>query len=241
MDSLELNEVEVKNRASLIRSGLIIPLLLLVLYAPWSGQIDRWLSHQFYHEGRFQNSLFLEIIYHYAIIPGWILAGAAAIGLIFSLVFIKFRKQMLIYVYLLLTLGWGSGIIVHALLKENWGRPRPRQTIEFGGTQPFLPFYKPSLQDRPEPSKSFSCGHCTMGFYFFSLIFLGVLFHSRKVIWLGLGLSLLLGGLLGYARIAQGGHFLSDVIVSALVMWWTALILYYWLTRHRKSEHFFKL
>ncbi len=231
MDSPQLSEVKIKKSPSLLRAGLIFPLLFLALYAPWSGSIDLWISHQFYHGDQFESSPFLEIIYHYAIIPGWILAGMASIGLIFSSFFSKLRKHLRLLIFLILTLGIGSGIVVHAVLKENWGRPRPRQTTEFGGTQAFLPFYAPNLKEKPEPSKSFSCGHCTMGFYFFTLMLLGIYFRNQMVFWTGIILSLGLGGVLGYARIAQGGHFFSDVIVSAVVMWWTALILYFYLMK----------
>ncbi|MFI5344409.1 MAG: phosphatase PAP2 family protein [Chlamydiales bacterium] len=208
-----------------MKAGILIPLLCLILYAPWSGQMDLWISGQFFHAEQFQSSPLLGGIYHYAIWPGWLLAGAAMAGFIFSFIFSSLRKWRCACLYLILTLAIGSGIISHAVLKDHWGRPRPKQSVEFGGRQPFRPFYSPNLFHQPEPSKSFPCGHCTMGFYFFALMFLGIRYKQKKVFWLGLGLSLILGALLGYARIAQGGHFFSDVLVSAFVMWWTALVL----------------
>ena len=65
----------------------------------------------------------------------------------------------------------GAGFIVHTALKDHWGRPRPKQIIAFGGEQTFRPFYSPNFFHQPEPSKSFPCGHCTMGFYFFAVAF----------------------------------------------------------------------
>jgi membrane-associated PAP2 superfamily phosphatase len=236
MDSTRSSDVKVKNPLFLLKAGFIFPLILLALYAPWSGPLDLWVSHQFYHANGFENSAFLDAIYHYAIFPGWILAGVGILGLLFSFVKINIRKRLRIFLFLILTLGIGSGVIVHALLKDHWGRPRPRQTTEFGGTQPFSPFYQPNVNKQVELSKSFPCGHCTMGFYFFTLMFLGVAFRDKKLLWAGLLLAIGLGGLLGYARIAQGGHFFSDVLVSGIIMWCTALILYCYLIKNKSQR-----
>lgn len=205
-------------RLSIAAMGLV-PLLLFALYAPFSGESDLWIAKYFYHNGQFENSYYLEWIYHYAIIPGWILALSGC-----ALLFGKWRR---IGLFIVLTLALGAGLIVHAALKDHWGRPRPKQTIEFGGTQAFRPFYKPNFFQQPEPSKSFPCGHCTMGFYFFTIMLLGIHFRNRVLFWSGFGLSILIGGALGYARIAQGGHYLSDVIASGLIMWLAAVCLYY--------------
>ena len=74
-----------------------------------------------------------------------------------------------------------------------------------------------------------------MGFCFFALFFIGQQSRDQKMAKAGLALAFLLGGTLGYARIAQGGHFLSDVIVSAFVMWWTALLLAFYLQKLSKK------
>ena len=43
---------------------------------------------------------------------------------------------------------------------------------------------------------------------------------------IGIAASLLLGGSLGLLRMLMGGHFLSDVIFSALLVWATVLVLH---------------
>lgn len=217
------------NTSSLIK-GLLFPLLALLIYAPWSAQIDLWTSHQFYHNGHFDSSIYLDWIYNYGIWPAWTLAVLGLIGLLSGKR--EFRRVSL---FLLLTLAIGSGLIVHGAFKENWGRPRPKQVTEFGGDQPFRPFYSPNTNGASGPAKSFSCGHCTMGFYFFTLVFLGIYYRNRILFWGGIILSVGLGGLLSYARVAQGGHFLSDVIVSAVIMWITALVLFHLLLGKRDS------
>lgn len=75
-----------------------------------------------------------------------------------------------------------------------------------------------------------------MGFYFFALALLGICYRRRDLYWLGLGLAWGLGGLLSLARIAQGGHFFSDTMASALIMWLTAWGLAYFLLAQTESE-----
>lgn len=128
-------------------------------------------------------------------------------------------------VYLLLVLAIGPGILVHWVSKEVWGRPRPVNIEEFGGSQAFIPAFHLS----PSDHKSFTSGHAAMGFYFLALalFFEG---YKRRAIYV-VGLSL--GALVGLVRIAQGGHFLSDVIGSGFIVVGTAHLLYYLLYRQR--------
>lgn len=200
----------------------LLPILAVLLITPWSADIDLSISHYFYDHSQFQSSAFMNFVYKYGIIPAWITVAIA-----FVLLF--FRQWRLAGVYLLLTLAIGSGVIVHALLKENWGRPRPKQITEFGGEQEFRSYYQPHFNVNAPPSKSFSSGHVSVGFYFFALIILGTHYRMRSLRYLGIFLTLLLGGVLSYVRIAQGGHFFTDIIFSALIMWLTSLLLYYFL------------
>ncbi len=126
-----------------------------------------------------------------------------------------------------LSLFIGSLVITHSLLKECWGRPRPRQIEEFGGTQGFRAFYEPLFSNAPEPSKSFPSGHSTCGFYFFCLYFIGRRYQAKYLARFGLLLGFAFGGLLSVARIAQGGHFISDAYIAALIMWYTAYFVDY--------------
>ena len=130
---------------------------------------------------------------------------------------------------LLLSLALGAGLIAHTLLKDRWGRPRPRQVAEFGGHQQFRPYYLPNFFHQPEPSKSFPCGHCTMGFYFFAVALVCQRQGWRWGAIFSYFLAFFLGILLGVTRMAQGGHFFSDILVSALLMWWVASLLDRWL------------
>lgn len=211
-----------------ISKGIFFPLLLWLVFTPWSAELDLKTSQAFYHEGAFVSHPFWDWLYIYGLVPAWILAFIACIGFILS--FKKsYRAWRIPCLYLLLTFGVGSGLIIHAVFKDHWGRPRPRQVVEFGGLQSFRSYYEPNIAHQPEPSKSFACGHASLGYYFFALAFLGAIYHSWLIYYLGLILAWGLGVLLSMARIAQGGHFLSDTLASALIMWLTAWGLAYWL------------
>lgn len=198
---------------------LLLAVLFLLFFAPWSEEIDLQITRSFFSNGSFSESPLYSFIYTYGVWPSWILLLGALIAWGID------KKWKRPFLYLFFTLLIGSGCIIHLALKEHWGRPRPKQVVEFGGMQEFRPFYSPQFSSPPEPSKSFSCGHCSVGFYFFSLFFIGRFFQSKTMEVLGLFFAVSLGFLLSLTRIAQGGHFFSDTLVSALIMWLTAYFL----------------
>jgi len=215
--------------------GIILPLLLWMVFTPWSGELDLKTSHAFYNDGAFTSNPFWSWLYFYGLLPAWITVFIAILGFIFSFKK-KYRSWRTPALYLLLTFAIGSGLIIHAALKDHWGRPRPRQVTEFGGLQPYRPYYEPNIDKLSEPSKSFPCGHASLGYYFFAFVFLGSIYRSRLIYWLGFALAGSLGISLSIARIAQGGHFLSDTIASALIMWLVSWGIAYWLFAKEKSR-----
>ena len=113
--------------------------------------------------------------------------------------------------FLTLSLLLGPGLLVNAVLKDHWHRPRPRDVVQFGGPLQYTP---PPL--RGEGGGSFPCGHCSVGFLYG--IGWWVWKHGRRR-WAraSLALGLGLGSMLGIGRMAAGAHFLSDVVWSALL------------------------
>lgn len=122
-----------------------------------------------------------------------------------------------ILIYLLCACILGPSLMVNAVLKDNWGRPRPNQVIEFGGDKHYQAALYPSFENKK--GHSFVSGHASVGFVFFSLALL-----ARNRRWLLL--PILAGAVIGAVRIIQGGHFFSDVIFSGWVVWYCSLLLY---------------
>lgn len=202
-------------------AGWLVPLILTLLFVPFANRLDLRVSAYFY-DGTFRSDAFLNALYFYGPLLGQITVVAAGVIYFLSFAVRRWKPLRTHALYLVLTLAVGAGLIVHAALKEQWGRPRPRQVIEFGGEQPFRPFYSPNFFNQPEPSKSFPCGHCSMGFYFFAFVFIGRRSKKRWLTVAGWAIAFGLGGLLSYMRIAMGGHFVSDVFFTAIIMWLTA-------------------
>lgn len=127
------------------------------------------------------------------------------------------RKKI---VYLLLLLGLGPGLVVNTVFKNHWGRARPEHVEQFGGTREFTPAFVISRQC--DHNCSFVSGHASIGFYFLSIAFL--FGRYRRLIFT---LALTYGTLVGLTRIAQGRHFLSDVIFSFFIVYGIAKVFYY--------------
>lgn len=111
-----------------------------------------------------------------------------------------------------LTMLIGPGLLVNTLFKDHWGRARPHQIIEFGGTAHFSPAVL--ISDQCARNCSFPAGHPALGFWLVALAFLA------PPVWRGgaVAAALVFGALVGVMRIAQGGHFLSDVLASAIIV-----------------------
>lgn len=203
-------------------------LVVLLVLSPLTPWIDLTITGLFYQgNGQFSDSAALQLIYTYGVIPANLTAAISGALLIGSLLYKRIAPYRPTLMYLLLTLAIGSGLITNALFKSQWGRPRPRQVEQFGGAFAFRPFYAPNFGKKSEPLRSFPCGHCTTGFYFFSFYFLGRRTSRRWLEWLGLVTSTSLGLALSLTRIMQGGHFFTDVVCGGIVMWMTA----FWLER----------
>jgi membrane-associated PAP2 superfamily phosphatase len=162
-------------------------------------------------------------LYHYGPSPGLILGLAAAATTVLSFFWKRLHSWREMGLFLALLLALGPGLAVNGIFKPIWMRPRPQQIRDFGGEQAFVKAWDFGSHGT---SKSFPCGHASMGFYLMGPAFL---LYRRQRKWaaffLCLGLSW--GGILGLARMAQGQHFLSDVIWSGGMVYITGLVLSY--------------
>ncbi|MHC3994307.1 phosphatase PAP2 family protein [Thiomicrolovo sp. ZZH C-3] len=198
--------------------AMAVTALLLYLFP----QIDIAVSSLFYSpETGFEQggTLWERLIYHsVGVVLTAIYVGALLLWLynrVSGRALLAFNGKKLLY--LLLVAALGSGIFVNLVLKQNWGRPRPDQTTLFGSDRHFTPAFVMSDQR----GKSFSSGHTSGAFALLALIFL-TRRHRRSV-----ALAVLTyGTAVSLARIAAGGHFFSDVLVSIMIMYIVAGVLY---------------
>lgn len=124
------------------------------------------------------------------------------------------------WIFCALCLSVGPGIVANQLFKDNWGRARPRQVMEFGGDKPFTPALVQAQNcDR---NCSFVSGEASS---IFALFFAAAALIRRRTLVL-IGSGVILGSLAGLMRIVQGAHFLSDVVFAGVFMGLTVTALF---------------
>lgn len=203
---------------------VLIGLGLGALFTAFPG-IDLYVSSLFYSDSNALGFVFrgrpLAIFFSgLTQLFGTTLPAALIVGLGLTLIckgaVLGLRRRH--YVYLILVLGVGPVLVANLLLKENWGRARPKQVVEFGGTKAFTPALV--IADQCGHNCSFVSGDASLAF---AMVAFALLARRRKRLYVGAALGL--GGLTGLSRIAQGAHFLSDVLFAGVLMILVALIL----------------
>jgi lipid A 4'-phosphatase len=147
------------------------------------------------------------------------------------------RRRMLIsgraVVFLISTLALGPGLFVNVGLKDHWGRPRPTEVTQFGGSEHFVSWWDPR-------------GECDKNCSFVSGDVSGAIWTMAPAAlappqWraLAYGASLTLAAAMAVLRIVQGGHFVSDTIFAGvftfLIIWIMYGLIYRW-PRTRLSD-----
>ena len=226
--------------------------LLTVPFLIWD--IDISLQKLLYSDGEwvFKNHVFWVYLYDYGPAPALIISSAALLFWLVSF-FTGFQKiNRRVFAFVALLMVFGPGLLVNAIFKEYWGRPRPREIVEFGGQRAFVPplvkgefvssrKYEKMLESSQGAVEwdilrnlyrikgkynSFPNGHASVGFF---MMFPYFLYRYRKR---GLAMVWLVGGscygiLMGIGRMAQGGHFASDFIWSGAMVYLVGLALFY--------------
>jgi len=204
--------------------GCIVLFFVSTLIFMVFPQIDLWVSSFFYSgQGQFpaNNLWWVKAVYH----------GTPWVGrclLIFSICVLliaifkpekisrRHWRRAASYAAIVVL---GIGLLVHVILKDGMGRPRPRDVQVFAGTTAFVPAFTPS--QFCSTNCSFVSGHAAVGFSLMSFGMLGV--RRRRQFWLMAGL--ISGSLIGLIRVVQGGHFLSDVVFSFVAIWVSHLLI----------------
>jgi len=215
---------------------LIILALLALLSTPffWLTDLDLQGAALFYRPGDdnahwpLQEGWLFRMLYRHAFTFATIVAvGAlltAALGYLRPS--LKQLQRPALYIFLVIVLG--PVVVVNLVFKDHWGRPRPVHVSEFGGPH----HYVPPLQIGGTDEKSFPCGHCSVGFAFFSLYFLS---RRHKTLYFMLTMAVALT--LGLTRMTAGGHFISDILWSGYLVFLVAWLTYYgWYERGQAGQ-----
>ncbi len=192
-------------------------LIIVCLFAAYPG-IDIFVSQLFFvpHEGFYLRQNFVAT--NLNALLKHLLEVFAAVSLVMCLLGLlpRFRKKARVWLFFVLAIVLGPGVIVNLVLKSNVGRARPRTTDIFGGDHLFTPILQ--VADQCAQNCSFSSGEVAMTST--------VVFASLAVIWSRLSArgrlaAALAGGALivlsAGLRVGLGAHFLSDTLASTAI------------------------
>jgi lipid A 4'-phosphatase len=224
------------------RTGLIVALGLAVIVGLAFGfypGLDLWVSRYFYSFIDANNNAFawrlnqpVMLARDIGLWVGTVLVAPAVVALLLKLILP--RRKLLVsgraILFLILTLALGPGVLVNGVLKEHWGRSRPIDVTQFGGTEHFVAWWDPR-------------GDCPANCGFVSGDVAGAVWTLAPAAlappaWraFAYGAALTLGAGMAVIRMMAGGHFLTDVVFAGvftfLIIWFAHGLIYRWrLTR----------
>ena len=211
---ISVQNFKITNRSLLFKTNLVF--LIIGLFVTTGHDFDVFLSGLFYYgDAQFflQSQDILSLVFRDFLLPllivyFFVLPIAGNFVPLQQLYFgHKFLLKEIIFI-------WATGLttlilVVNVLLKNMWGRTRPNDVLQFGGNDIFVPWYR--FGDTCVSNCSFVSGDSSVGFALIVFYFL-----TKKNIYIYL--SVMFGVSLGIVRIAAGGHFLSDVVFSQIIV-----------------------
>jgi len=123
------------------------------------------------------------------------------------------------WLFLAVCLAAGPGLVANLVFKDQWGRARPKQIVEFGGSKTFTPPLL--LASQCKRNCSFVSGEAASTY---------VVFYAAAVLLPQWSAPLVIAGTVGglatgLIRMSQGAHFLSDIIFAGVFMALTVLVV----------------
>ncbi len=217
----------------LVAAVLLAALLLAVIYL---AGLDPFVSDLFFDQAAgvfpLRGNWLLEHILHagfrnavVGLALGLLLAWLAS----FRLPALAPYRRLLLFLFLSMLIG-SSAV---AGLKGVTGKHCPYDMRDFGGSVPYRELLDP-LPAGVGPGKCWPGGHAASGFCLFGFYFASIWLGRRRWAAAALAGALLLGFGVGLARVAQGAHFLSHNIWSALICWLITVALYEVMLRQRE-------
>ena len=203
---------------------VIMFFLGMCLFLTLGPTIDLYVANFFYN-GESQFSLqsfdFLSLLFREILIP-LILIYILLIPILgryisMERVFIGYKFSVKEILLIWITQVLSMIIFINVILKNFWGRARPDDILQLGGDEVFTPWYK--ISNSCETNCSFVSGDASVGF---SIIILYFITKNKFFLYTGI----VVGFILGFIRILAGGHFLSDVVFSGLIVVVLNLIIF---------------
>ncbi|WP_315836630.1 phosphatase PAP2 family protein [Bradyrhizobium prioriisuperbiae] len=217
------------------RTGLFVALALSLAFLVVFGlhpELDLKIAAWFYDPVTktfpLKSNLFAIIVRDVVMWVAWAFAVPSIIAV--AVKFARPLKPLIMpgrtVVFLLITIVLSAGILSNLVFKGHWGRPRPVMVAEFNGPWEFKSWYDPS--GACPKNCSFFSGEGATAFWTYAPAALAPP-AWRPLAYVG---ATLFGLATGGLRMAFGGHFLTDVLVSGLVpffvIWLAYALIYRW-------------
>ncbi len=227
------------------RTGLIIALAIAVVAGLAFGlfpELDLAVARHFHAYIDSSNNAFawrisrpVMLVRNIGLWVGAVLVAPAVGALVLKLILPE--RKMLVsgraIVFLIATMALAPGLLVNVVLKDHWGRPRPIDVTEFGGTQHFVAWWD-RRGDCPN-NCSFVSGDAAGAFWTIAPATLA----PPQWRALAYGAALVLGAGMAAFRVMAGAHFVSDVVLAGvftfLIIWLMYGLIYRW-PRTRLSD-----
>ena len=132
-------------------------------------------------------------------------------------IYLDFKFSFKSILFLWISMFFNLIIVINLMLKNNWGRERPNDILQFGGKDNFTPWFQ--ISDSCLINCSFVSGDASVGFSLIALFFL-----TRNIFFFWF--ALFSGFFLGIIRVLEGGHFFSDIIIAGFIIFLLTYIQY---------------
>jgi lipid A 4'-phosphatase len=220
--------------AGMDRTGLLIALTIAVVTGAVFGffpDLDIAISRLFYETGTgfaLQSHRLWSLVRDGTMVVVGVMVGIPIGAVVAKL--IRPRMQLTFpgraVVFLIATVMLAPLLTANVILKDNWGRPRPREVAAFGGPERFVPWWDPRGACRA--NCSFVAGEASGAFWTIAPAALA----PPQWRALAYGAALTFGTMAGILRMAFGGHFFSDVVfagvITFVIIWLVHGALYRW-------------
>jgi membrane-associated PAP2 superfamily phosphatase len=227
------------------RTGLIIALAIAAVFGVAFGvfpALDLAVARHFHDYVDASGNVFAWRIYpplmqarNVGLWVGTVLVAPAVTALVVKLVLP--RRKMFIsgraIVFLIATLALAPGLMVNVVFKDHWGRSRPIDVRQFGGSDRFVAWWDPR-GDCPA-NCSFVSGDVAGAFWTIAPAALA----PPQWRALAYGAALALGTGMAAIRVMAGAHFVSDTVFAGvftfLIIWIVHGLIFRW-PRTRLSD-----
>jgi lipid A 4'-phosphatase len=217
-----------------LRQVLVILIAIaasFAIFAIWPG-LDLWVTGQF-HDPRLGFSAADSRWPNLGRLAIWRVSELVLVISIGALVYGLLRRRDVfgvprrVWGYVLSLYAVGPGLLVDVVLKPLWGRARPANVVEFGGTLDFTQPYQ--LANECMRNCSFVSGEVS-GAVALAVSLILILLHQRErmgaaTFQFAVAVVSAVPFFSAWQRIAAGRHFLSDAVFAALFTLLVAVVL----------------